>query len=106
MGDFFMSGTKEKKLNLPQSLLLLLLIIVSVAVCIRLKTGGPMIGLFASWIFIYLFCKIFGISYTNIVAGAYDAIRRQSVGTTIRMASYAPAPGCRVAPLPPSFPGA
>ena len=70
-----MSGTKEKKLNLPQSLLLLLLIIVSVAVCIRLKTGGPMIGLFASWIFIYLFCKIFGISYTNIVAGAYDAIR-------------------------------
>ena len=35
-----MSGTKEKKLNLPQSLLLLLLIIVSVAVCIRLKTGG------------------------------------------------------------------
>ena len=27
-----MSGTKEKKLNLPQSLLLLLLIIVSVAV--------------------------------------------------------------------------
>ena len=53
-----MSGTKEKKLNLPQSLLLLLLIIVSVAVCIRLKTGGPMIGLFASWIFIYLFCKI------------------------------------------------
>lgn len=75
MGDFFMSGTKEKKLNLPQSLLLLLLIIVSVAVCIRLKTGGPMIGLFASWIFIYLFCKIFGISYANIVAGAYDAIR-------------------------------
>ena len=70
-----MSGTKEKKLNLPQSLLLLLLIIVSVAVCIRLKTGGPMIGLFASWIFIYLFCKIFGISYANIVAGAYDAIR-------------------------------
>ena len=70
-----MSGTKEKKLNLPQSLLLLLLIIVSVAVCIRLKTGGPMIGLFASWIFIYLFCKIFGISYTKIVAGAYDAIR-------------------------------
>ena len=34
-----------------------------------------MIGLFASWIFIYLFCKIFGISYANIVAGAYDAIR-------------------------------
>ena len=62
-----MSGTKEKKLNLPQSLLLLLLIIVSVAVCIRLKTGGPMIGLFASWIFIYLFCKIFGISYAKLL---------------------------------------
>lgn len=68
-GGFFYEWNKRKKLNLPQSLLLLLLIIVSVAVCIRLKTGGPMIGLFASWIFIYLFCKIFGISYTNIVAG-------------------------------------
>ena len=60
-----MSGT-EKKLNLPQSLLLLLLIIVSVVVCIRLKTGGPMIGLFASWILSICFVKIFGISYANI----------------------------------------
>ena len=66
---------EEKKLNLPQSLLLLVLIIFSVAVCIRLKTGGPMIGLFASWIFIYLVCKIVCISYDNVVAGAYDAIR-------------------------------
>lgn len=49
---------EEKKLNLPQSLLLLVLIIFSVAVCIRLKTGGPMIGLFASWIFIYLVSMI------------------------------------------------
>lgn len=47
----------------------------SVAVCIRLKTGGPMIGLFASWIFIYLVCKIVRIPYDNVVAGAYDAIR-------------------------------
>ena len=50
--------SEEKKLNMPQSLLLLLLIIGSVAVCIRLKTGGPMIGLFMSWIIIYLFCKV------------------------------------------------
>lgn len=63
---------EEKKLNLPQSLLLLVLIIFSVAVCIRLKTGGPMIGLFASWIFIYLVCKIVRIPYDNVVAGAYD----------------------------------
>lgn len=41
----------------------------------RLKTGGPMIGLFASWIFIYLVCKIVRIPYDNVVAGAYDAIR-------------------------------
>lgn len=66
---------EEKKLNLPQSLLLLLLIILSVAVCIRLKTGGPMIGLFASWIFIYLFCKVVRISYESIVSGAYESIR-------------------------------
>lgn len=66
---------EEKKLNLPQSLLLLLFIIGAVAVCIRLKTGGPMIGLFASWIFIYLFCKVVRIPYEKIVDGAFDAIR-------------------------------
>ena len=54
-GDYT-TMNEEKKLNMPQSLLLLLLIIGSVAVCIRLKTGGPMIGLFLSWIIIYLFC--------------------------------------------------
>ena len=70
-----MNNNEEKKLNLPQSLLLLLLIIISVAVCIRLKTGGPMIGLFASWIFIYLFCKACRIAYDKVVAGAFDAIR-------------------------------
>ena len=66
---------EEKKLNLPQSLILLLLIIISVAVCIRLKTGGPMIGLFASWIFIYLFCKAVHIPYDHVVSGAYESIR-------------------------------
>ena len=60
---------------MPQSLLLLLLIIGSVAVCIRLKTGGPMIGLFMSWIIIYLFCKVLKIDYEHIVGGAYEAIR-------------------------------
>ena len=67
--------SEEKKLNMPQSLLLLLLIIGSVAVCIRLKTGGPMIGLFFSWIIIYLFCKWLKIKYDHVVSGAYDAIR-------------------------------
>ena len=59
--------SEEKKLNMPQSLLLLLLIIGSVAVCIRLKTGGPMIGLFFSWIIIYLFCKWLKIKYDHVV---------------------------------------
>ncbi len=67
--------SEDKKLNMPQSLLLLLLIIGSVAVCIRLKTGGPMIGLFMSWIIIYLFCKVLRINYEHVVNGAYDAIR-------------------------------
>ena len=66
---------QEKKLNLLQSVVLLLLIIAAVAVCIRLKTGGPMIGLFVSWIIVYLFCKIFGIKYERVIGGAYDAIR-------------------------------
>ena len=67
--------SEEKQLNMPQSLLLLLLIIGSVSVCIRLKTGGPMIGLFFSWIIIYLFCKVLKIDYDHVVGGAYDAIR-------------------------------
>ena len=73
-GDYT-TMNEEKKLNMPQSLLLLLLIIGSVAVCIRLKTGGPMIGLFLSWIIMYLFCKVLKINYDQIVGGAYDAIR-------------------------------
>lgn len=65
----------KKTLTKFQSLLLLVLIVLSVAVCIRLKTGGPMIGLFASWVIIYLFCKVLQIDYDPIIAGAYDAVR-------------------------------
>ncbi len=68
--------TEDKKMNMPQSIILLLLIIGSVAVCIRLKTGGPMIGLFFSWVIIYLFCLALRIDYTKIIGGAYDAIRQ------------------------------
>lgn len=64
-----------KTLNLLQSFILLLLIVLSVAVCIRLKTGGPMIGLFASWVIIYLFCKILRIDFEPVIGGAYDSIR-------------------------------
>ncbi len=67
--------TEDKKMNMPQSIILLLLIIGSVAVCIRLKTGGPMIGLFFSWIIIYLFCLVLKIDYSKIIGGAYEAIR-------------------------------
>ena len=67
--------TSEKTLNGFQSLLLLVLIVCAVAVCIRLKTGGPMIGLFASWIIVYVFCKVLKINYDEVVGGAYDAIR-------------------------------
>lgn len=66
---------QEKTLGKIQSGILLLLIIGAVAVCIRLKTGGPMIGLFASWIFVYLFCKACQIPYDKVISGAYDAIR-------------------------------
>ena len=67
--------TSEKTLNGFQSLLLLVFIVCAVAVCIRLKTGGPMIGLFASWIIVYVFCKVLKINYDEVVGGAYDAIR-------------------------------
>ena len=64
--------TQEKKL---QSVILLVFIIFAVAICILLKTGGPMIGLFMSWIIIYLFCKILRIEFGRIIGGAYEAIR-------------------------------
>lgn len=67
--------TQEKKLNKLQSVILLVLIIFAVAICILLKTGGPMIGLFASWIIIYLFCKVLRIEFGRIIGGAYEAIR-------------------------------
>lgn len=67
--------TQEKKLNKLQSVILLVFIILAVAVCILLKTGGPMIGLFLSWIIIYLFCKILRIEFGRIIGGAYEAIR-------------------------------
>ena len=67
--------TQEKRLNKLQSVILLVFIIFAVAVCILLKTGGPMIGLFLSWIIIYLFCKILRIEFGRIIGGAYEAIR-------------------------------
>lgn len=69
------TNVEEKKLNGVQSIILLLLIIVSVATCIRLKTGGPMIGLFFSWIIVYLFCLAAKIDYSKIQAGAFDALK-------------------------------
>ena len=56
-------NAEKKTLNVLQSVVLLLLIIASVAVCIRLKTGGPMIGLFASWLWVYAFCKVLKIDF-------------------------------------------
>ncbi len=67
--------TQEKKLNKLQSVILLVFIIFAVAICILLKTGDPMIGLFMSWIIIYLFCKILRIEFGRIIGGAYEAIR-------------------------------
>lgn len=65
----------DRKMNGIQSVLLLVCIIAAVALCIRLKTGGPMIGLFMSWIIIWLFCLLMRIPYSRIVRKAYDAIR-------------------------------
>ncbi len=67
--------TEDKKLSMSLSILLLVLITAAVAVCIRLKTGGPMIGLFFSWIIVYLFCIALKIDYSEIIGGAYDAVR-------------------------------
>ncbi len=75
-----------KKMNGIQSILLLLLIIVSVATCIRLKTGGPMIGLFFSWIIVYVFCLALRIDYGNVQAGAFDALKMVVPTMTLLMA--------------------
>ncbi len=70
-----MSEKKRETLNGWQSVLLLVCIIASVAVCISMKVGGPIIGLFFSWMIIYGFCIIFRIDYKRIHQGAYDALR-------------------------------
>lgn len=70
--------TKEKALKTPtgiQSAILLLLIIASVAICIKMKVGGPMIGLFFSWLVIYLFCLVLRIDYEQVKQGAFDALK-------------------------------
>ncbi|MFI3237434.1 MAG: Na+/H+ antiporter NhaC [Lachnospiraceae bacterium] len=67
--------SNEKKLNGWQSILLLIMIIVSVATCVVLKTGGPMIGLFFSWVLVYVFCKVFGVDFDKVMAGAFDALK-------------------------------
>ncbi len=81
--------TKEKQLktlNGMQSAILLVLIIASVAVCIRLKVGGPMMGLFFSWLIIYGFCLVLKIDYKKIQQGAFDALKVVLPTMTILMA--------------------
>lgn len=70
--------TKEKarkKLNGVQSAVLLLLIIAAVAVCILLKVGGPMIGLFFSWLIIYGVCTVLKIDYEYVKEGGFEALK-------------------------------
>lgn len=81
--------TKEKKLktlNGIQSVILLALIIASVAVCIRLKVGGPMMGLFFSWLIIYAFCMVLKIDYKQVQQGAFEALKVVLPTMTILMA--------------------
>ena len=82
-------GTKEKEqktLNGIQSAVLLLLIVAAVAVCIRFKVGGPMIGLFFSWLIIYVFCIVLKIDYEHVKEGAFDALKVVLPTMTILMA--------------------
>lgn len=82
-------NTKEngmKTLNGFQSGLLLTLIIASVAVCIKLKVGGPMIGLFFSWMIIYAFCIVLKIDHEQVKKGAFDALKVVLPTMTILMA--------------------
>lgn len=65
----------QKTLNGWQSALLLIIIIALVAICVGLKVGGPMIGLFLSWLVIYGFCIIFRIDYKEVNQGAFDALK-------------------------------
>ena len=70
-----MEEKELKTLNGWQSALLLVLIIASVALCVGLKVGGPMIGLFLSWLIIYGFCVVFKIDYKQVNQGAFDALK-------------------------------
>ena len=70
--------TKEKELktlNGWQSAVVLILIIASVATCVTLKVGGPMVGLFFSWMIIYASCLAFRVDYEEVRKGAFDALK-------------------------------
>ena len=84
-------GTKEKEqktLNGIQSAVLLLLIVAAVAVCIRFKVGGPMIGLFFSWLIIYVFCIVLKIDYEHVKEGAFDALAGWHAGKFLPVVRY------------------
>lgn len=70
-----MEEKRQKTLNGWQSALLLAIIIALVAICVGLKVGGPMIGLFLSWLVIYGFCVVLRIDYKEISQGAFDALK-------------------------------
>ena len=58
-----------------KGIILLLCIIACVALCVTLKVGGPMIGLFMGWICVYLFCKICHYDFEIVLSGGYDAVK-------------------------------
>lgn len=70
--------TKEKELktlNGWQSAVVMILIIASVATCVTLKVGGPMVGLFFSWLIIYGCCLVFKVDYQQVQKGAFEALK-------------------------------
>lgn len=77
---------EHKQLNGFQSALLLAIIIAFVAVCILFKAGGPMIGLFFSWLLIYVFCIALKIDFGYVRKGAFDALKMVLPTMTILMA--------------------
>ena len=70
------SKEKElKTLNGWQSAIVMIFIIISVATCVTLKVGGPMIGLFFAWLIIYGACLIFKVDYKQVQKGAFEALQ-------------------------------
>ena len=65
---------KSRNISYLEVVILLVLIIFSVGSTIVLKFGLPIVGLIICWLWIYLYCLIKRIKFSNVISSAFKSI--------------------------------